>query len=166
MCQHDVSTTITRNRDTESLFRKIRLSPLVSKTMWYQPIELFQKCGWWWHIRNTRLFEKFIPTFRKVHSSNCSWRGRRKKNEKNQFGNSKKKIMVLGWIWGRWSTHHQVGEWWTDTRDGVRTGISEWLPLNEVWLIGVFIDTQTFSVPTNSYKDLSSDWVRSVYYIR
>ena len=31
------------------------------------------------------------------------------------------------------------------------------------WLIGVFIDTQTFSVPTRSHKALISGWGRSAY---
>ena len=31
------------------------------------------------------------------------------------------------------------------------------------WLIGVFIGTQTFSVPTSSHEVLLSDWARSVY---
>ena len=33
-------------------------------------------------------------------------------------------------------------------------------------VIGVFIGTQTFSVPTSSHKTLSSGWVRSAYYSR
>ena len=33
----------------------------------------------------------------------------------------------------------------------------------EYWLIGVFIGTQTFSVPTNSYKPLSTGRARSAY---
>ncbi len=32
------------------------------------------------------------------------------------------------------------------------------------WLIGVFIDTQTFSVPTSFYKTLLSGWGRSAYW--
>ena len=31
------------------------------------------------------------------------------------------------------------------------------------WLIGVFIDTQTFSVPTSSHEVLLSGWARSAY---
>ena len=35
-----------------------------------------------------------------------------------------------------------------------------------LWLIGVFIGTQTFSVPTSSRKALISGWARSTYYSR
>ncbi len=34
----------------------------------------------------------------------------------------------MGEFEGRRATHHQVGEWGTDSRDGTRTGVSEWLP--------------------------------------
>jgi hypothetical protein len=37
------------------------------------------------------------------------------------------KTWLLGEFQGRWATHHQGGEWGTDERDGVRTGVSEWL---------------------------------------
>jgi hypothetical protein len=73
------------------------LSPLTSETMWYQPILIehltvlillqqhthfssSRRVSMWTlvvenvvhrHIRNTRLFQKFIRNFRKVHSSNC-----------------------------------------------------------------------------------------------
>jgi hypothetical protein len=40
----------------------------------------------------------------------------------------KKKTWLLGEFEGRRSTHHQVGEWGTDARDGARTGVSERLP--------------------------------------
>ena len=80
--------------------RNANFSVLVSDTMWYQPILIqlltvlfllqqhihfssssrvsMRTLGCSRNvidddIRNTWLFEKFIPTFRKVHSSNCLW---------------------------------------------------------------------------------------------
>ncbi len=48
----------------------------------------------------------------------------------------------------------------------VQSVVSQTLRDKWDWLIGVFIDTQTFSVPISSYLTLSSDWVRSACYIR
>ena len=36
-----------------------------------------------------------------------------------------KKQWILGESEGRWATRRQGGKWWTDTRDGTRTGVSE-----------------------------------------
>ena len=52
----------------------------------------------------------------------------------------------------------------SDLVDSCSTGLDAAVLFD--WLIGVFIDTQTFSVPTSSYKTLSSDWARSVCYNR
>jgi hypothetical protein len=48
----------------------------------------------------------------------------------NLFGqhNEKKKTWLLGEFEGRRASRHQGGEWGTDSRDGVRTGVSERLP--------------------------------------
>jgi hypothetical protein len=43
---------------------------------------------------------------------------------------------------------------------------SELLRPLSIHSLGVFIDTQTCSVPTSSYTTLGSDWARSVYYNR
>ena len=89
--------------------------------------------------------------------------------------------------WGRWQikTHivtvvddnksqNQDRRWWIQI--AITTQVRWYLKmllynhddnlLIGYWLVGVFIDTQTFSVPTRSYMTLSSDWSRSVYYSR
>ena len=66
-------------------------------------------------------------------------------DSERHFEDGKKKTWILGEFEGRWATRLQVGEWGTDTWDGTRTGVSEWLPSQPHGNVGaVCMDTSVY----------------------